>query len=71
MSGKMTGSLYKVFISPSGVKYYSLKKAAEQGMKDDERDGAEPKKPKRVRKGNKLKKLKSKLPNESKKSKKG
>ena len=31
MSGKMQGQLYKVCISPSGVKYYSLAKAIKDG----------------------------------------
>ena len=31
MSGKLSGSTYKVFVSPSGVKYYSLSKAENEG----------------------------------------
>ena len=36
MSGKLKGSLYKVYISPSETKYYSLSKAiSEGGFKHD------------------------------------
>ena len=37
-SGKMAGSLYKVWTSPNGTKYYSQKKAMEAGFKDDGND---------------------------------
>ena len=73
----MKGSLYKVFISPQGVKFYSLKKAMEKGFKNEGDDGAEPKRGTRVRKSRKLKKSKSKLLRKqasksvSKKNKKG
>ena len=31
MSGKLTGGVYKVFIAPSGTKFYSLNKAIKDG----------------------------------------
>lgn len=31
MSGKLQGGLYKVYISPSETKYYSLSKAISEG----------------------------------------
>ena len=31
MSGKLKGGLYKVYISPDSVKYYSLNKAISEG----------------------------------------
>ena len=36
MAGKLAGGLYKVWTSPSGTKFYSLKKAVEAGFTDDE-----------------------------------
>lgn len=33
MSGKLKGNLYKVFLSPTGGKHYSLKDAKAQGFK--------------------------------------
>ena len=47
MSGKLQGTNYKVFISPDGTKYYSLKKAVESGFSNAESTnlvGAVPKK---------------------------
>ena len=35
-SGKLAGGLYKVWTSPTGTKFYSLKKAVEAGFQDDE-----------------------------------
>lgn len=73
----MKGSLYKVFISPDGSKFYSLKKAVERGFTNEGGDGAEPSGRPRVRKGKTLKKSKSKLlkdaaaKSKSKKNKKG
>ena len=31
MSGKLKGSTYKVFLAPSGAKYYSMAKAVQDG----------------------------------------
>ena len=39
-SGKLCGSLYKVWTSPNGTKYYSLKKAKDAGFKDEETHGS-------------------------------
>ena len=55
MSGKMEGSLYKVWTNSSGTKFYSLKKAKDAGYKGDaEGDNEESTKPsKRNGKGGK------------------
>ena len=39
-SGKLCGSLYKVWTSPNGTKYYSLKKAKDAGFKGEETHGS-------------------------------
>ena len=39
-SGKPCGSLYKVWTSPNGTKYYSLKKAKDAGFKGEETHGS-------------------------------
>ena len=33
LTGKLKGQLYKVFVSPTGTKFYSLTKAKEAGLK--------------------------------------
>ena len=38
--GKLCGSLYKVWTSPNGTKYYSLKKAKDAGFKGEETHGS-------------------------------
>lgn len=50
MSGKLAGQLYKVYISPSGTKYYSLSKAVKDGkfQSDGHTDGR--KGPRKLRK---------------------
>lgn len=40
IGGKLGGSLYKVWTSPNGTKYYSLKKAKDAGFKGEEGCGS-------------------------------
>lgn len=46
-SGKLAGSTYTVWTSPSGTKYYSKTKAIEAGFKDDRGEDVEGEKPKK------------------------
>ena len=34
LKGKMEGKLYKVWVSPKGIQYYSMKEAAKHGFTD-------------------------------------
>ena len=34
LKGKMAGKLYKVWVSPKGVQYYSMKEAVKNGFSD-------------------------------------
>ena len=46
LSGKLAGNLYKVFVRPDGVKYYSLGKARAGGFTADYEDGRKRRQPK-------------------------
>ena len=51
MSGKLKGNLYKVYINPEGVKYYSLSKAIKEGgFVPDESTNTDGRKTRRKRK---------------------
>ena len=52
LTGKLRGHLYKVFISPTGVKFYTLGKACQAGFPKEEcDDGRTNKKPRTNKKG--------------------